>query len=242
MVSVCIATYNGEKFISKQLCSILEQIKEDDEIIVSDDGSVDNTVEIIHSFNDRRIKVIKNIGKHGFKDNFENALKFAHGDYIFLSDQDDVWLPEKYTLLCKILLKYDLVVSNSSITDEDLNILEVSFFDYIHSGPGILKNIIRNTYYGSCMAFRKKILEQAMPFPKSNEIGHDIWLGLVAEITGKVFFYPKSLLLYRRHAKTCTSTDLSFNRSSRSLFIKLYGRYIILFHVLKFIIKNKFVK
>lgn len=240
MNSVCIATYNGEKYIEDQLLSILSQIGKDDEVVVSDDGSTDNTLNIINSISDSRIKLIHNDSKRGFSENFVNALKNASGEYIFLSDQDDVWLPEKYEFVLPLLKKYDLVVTNSSVTDENLNIIEPSFFRYYNSGKGVLKNIVCNTYYGSCMAFRKDILEYALPLPKSKEIGYDVWIGLVAEMIGKVFFFDKPLLLYRRHANTATSTESFLSRSNRTLFQKLKGRIIMLNHVIFFYIKYKF--
>ena len=94
-ISVCIATYNGGAFIKDQIYSILLQLSQNDEIIISDDGSRDSTLNILFSFNDSRIKIYKNGGKHGVVSNFENAIKHATGDYIFLCDQDDVWMPGK---------------------------------------------------------------------------------------------------------------------------------------------------
>ena len=95
MISVCIATYNGEKYIKQQLLSILKQIKVNDEIIISDDHSTDKTFNIIKSFNDTRIKFFLNNKGKGYTRNFENALEKAHGDIIFLSDQDDIWIDNK---------------------------------------------------------------------------------------------------------------------------------------------------
>ena len=89
-ISVCIATFNGEKFIQEQIQSILPQLGEDDEIVVSDDGSTDRTMEILELFKDKRIRLLVNEGKHGFIWNFENALRKAKGDVIFLCDQDDI--------------------------------------------------------------------------------------------------------------------------------------------------------
>ena len=94
-ISVCIATYNGERYIREQLDSILSQLSLDDEVIISDDGSKDSTIEIISSYLDSRIKVFKNNGKHGYVGNFENALNHSSGDFIFLSDQDDIWELQK---------------------------------------------------------------------------------------------------------------------------------------------------
>ena len=89
MISVCMATYNGEKYLREQVGSILTQLGENDELVVSDDGSTDSTIDILKSYNDPRIKIFINTGRHGVNSNFENALRHADGDYIFLSDQDD---------------------------------------------------------------------------------------------------------------------------------------------------------
>ena len=95
MISVCIATYNGERFIREQIDSILRQLSSDDEIIVSDDGSTDDTISIINSIDDKRIRIIEGPRKHSPTHNFECAMKEAKGYYIFLADQDDVWKPNK---------------------------------------------------------------------------------------------------------------------------------------------------
>ena len=86
-ISVCMATYNGEKYIAEQIRSILPQLSEDDEVIVSDDGSSDATLDIVRSFNDPRIRIVQNELEHGYTKNFENALNHANGDIIFISDQ-----------------------------------------------------------------------------------------------------------------------------------------------------------
>ena len=115
MISVCIATYNGEKYILEQILSILPQLKENDEIIVSDDSSTDTTLEIIKNINDKRIQIFKNTGNHGVNSNFDNALKRAHGEYIFLSDQDDVWLPGKVDRCLAELRTADLIMHDATI-------------------------------------------------------------------------------------------------------------------------------
>ena len=90
-VSVCIATYNGAGFIKEQLDSILMQIPATAEVLIGDDGSVDETISIVEGFNDPRIRVIRNSSNLGYVRNFENLIENARGDYIFLSDQDDIW-------------------------------------------------------------------------------------------------------------------------------------------------------
>ncbi len=238
MKSVCVATYNGERYIEAQLRSILAQIEEDDEVVVSDDGSTDSTLEIIGSIGDKRIRVC-HCEAHYFRDNFANALRHAKGELIFLSDQDDVWLPGKYERCVTELETADLVCTNAKETDEELKVYNDNFFSVYHSGKGILKNSLNNTYYGACMAFRRRLLDDALPFPPTHEIGHDVWLGLVAEMTGEVRFIDTPYLLYRRHAGTVTQTNSLLTRSKRPLWRKIWSRVVVLYNVCIFKIKHE---
>ena len=233
MNSVCVATYNGEQYIEQQLRSILEQIKPEDEVIVSDDGSTDKTLKIVDSIGDKRIRV-GHSHTHYFKENFIEAMREAKGELIFLSDQDDVWLPGKYERCVNELQEVDLVCTNSRMTDSELKVIEPNFFSIYHSGPGVFKNAMNNTYYGSCMAFRRSLLDYALPMPPTREIGHDIWLGLVAEMTGKVLFIDTPYLLYRRHEDAKTSTNGLLHRSKRPLWRKVWSRVVVLYYVCKF--------
>ena len=242
MNSICIATYNGEKYIHEQLSSILSQINIDDEVIISDDNSTDNTIQIINSINDPRIKLI-NGGFHNFTFNFENAIKQAKGEYIFLADQDDVWLPNKYTTTLNALKTYDLICSDAIVVDQQLTPIHQSFFKYYNSGKGILKNIIKCSYCGACMAFNKKILNAIQPFPTTSIFGQDLWTGLVAESIGKILFLETPLILYRRHDKSLTTISNNFlTRSKRPLVIKLKSRISIIYHLIKFNIKHHLCK
>jgi glycosyltransferase involved in cell wall biosynthesis len=241
MVSVCIASYNGEKFIREQIVSILIQINVDDEIIISDDSSTDSTIQIIKSIGDPRVRLYINDNSSGRPtENFQNALGKAKGDYIFLADQDDVWLENKYQKVTTLLESNDLVLSNSIVVDQELKELYPSFFELHGSSKGILRNAIKNSYFGSCMAFKKELLNYALPFPPSREIGHDVWLGLVAEIVGKVYFTNEPLILYRRHPSAVTSHGMG--KSKRSILTKLLSRVIMLKYVLNFYIKYKWKK
>ena len=107
MVSVCMATYNGARYLREQIDSILAQLSIDDELIISDDGSTDDTFNIIGGYDDPRIRLLRNRGKHGFSSNFGNALFHAKGEYVFLSDQDDVWIAGKYADVLAKLQQYD---------------------------------------------------------------------------------------------------------------------------------------
>ena len=202
MISVCVATYNGEKFIREQIDSILCQLSSDDEIIVSDDGSTDGTIVIINCIGDKRIRIIEGPRKHSPTFNFENALKEAKGDYIFLADQDDVWKTNKVEVCMKWLQKYDCVVSDAEVTDSNLNPLYPSLYAIMQVRQGHIYNTVwKNGYTGCCMAFRRNILEASLPFPKDIPM-HDIWIGNVAAYKYNVKFIPDKLILFRRHKDT----------------------------------------
>ncbi len=228
-----MATYNGELYIAEQLQSILTQLGEDDEIVISDDGSIDATCEIIEAFHDKRIRLIHSQYSNATL-NFEHALEQVNGDIIFLSDQDDVWLDGKVEKCVEELKNYDLVVTNCRLVNENLETIHSSFFDMYNIGKGLMKNLLYSRYYGSSMAFRRSLLEKAMPFPPTAEIGHDLWLGLVAESVGRVKFIETPFLLYRRHKGTVTQTDYILFRSKRSLKEKLKTRYLIIKYILQF--------
>ena len=166
MISVCIATYNGQRFIERQITSILSQIAEDDEVVVADDGSTDDTLAILRGLNDPRIRIIDGAHRHSPTWNFEKALEQARGEFIFLADQDDVWMPEKVAVTMSYLQKYDCVVSDNVIVDAEGAVIAESFYAVNKTRSGKYYNLlIKNGYLGCCMAFRRCVLESALPFP-----------------------------------------------------------------------------
>lgn len=201
-VSVAMATYNGEKYIKEQIESILENLEEQDELIISDDFSKDNTRNIIKEYEnkDKRIKLIDG-PKKGVKQNFANAINNCNGKYIFLSDQDDIWIKNKVQQVLNAFKEKEctLVIHDAEIVDEKLNILDNSFFEYRNSGKGILKNILKNTYIGCCMAFDAKLKDKILPIPNDIEM-HDQWIGILNEKYGKSYFLNEKLIKYRRHS------------------------------------------
>src|SRR5687768_11846473 len=120
MVSVCMATKNGAKYIREQLDSILAQLDPSDEIVISDDASTDETISLIESYNDNRIRLLKNKSSVGISRNFEISLTVSKGEFIFLADQDDVWTSNKVEVMKKSLDRYDLVVSDCLLVDHSL--------------------------------------------------------------------------------------------------------------------------
>ncbi|MDR6941182.1 glycosyltransferase involved in cell wall biosynthesis [Mucilaginibacter pocheonensis] len=200
-----MATYNGEKYIKQQIESILAQLSDDDEVIISDDSSTDNTIGIIKSFNDKRLKVFVNTHAKGPVGNFATALANASFDFIFLADQDDLWLEGKVKRHMELMQQFELVVSDAIVVTEDGTILFESFFKARNSGKGFFKNLKKNSYLGCCMSFRRSLLNKAFPFPKKLYM-HDWWLGLVAEIEGNICFCEEKFLHYIRHTNNATQT------------------------------------
>lgn len=224
MISVCLATFNGREFLREQLQSILLQLSDDDEVIISDDGSTDDTLGMIEDMADPRLKVVGEQGGLGVIKNFERALNAAAGDIVFLSDQDDLWLDGKVKKSVEALGSSLLVVTDCKVVNKDLELVSKSFFKHRGSGPGLFKNIYRNSYLGCCMAFRRELLDVALPIPPSAAM-HDIWLGSMAELLGEVSFINEPCLLYRRHGSNHSQTA---ETSSNSLFKKIHLRVQLL--------------
>jgi len=219
-ISVCIATYNGENYILDQLHSILPQLGNNDEVIISDDSSTDSTVSIIQSIGDSRITIIESQHRNPVY-NFENALNNASGQYIFLSDQDDLWLENKVERVLNALKKVDVVVTDCKIVDDNLNVLTESYFKFRHSGKGLVKNLFSNKYLGCCMAFDRKILDKALPFPPKLPM-HDIWLGFISELFYNSLFINEPLVLHRRHL---SNTSTVYQKSEASILQKISFRW-----------------
>jgi glycosyltransferase involved in cell wall biosynthesis len=216
--SVCMAAYNGERFIQPQLESILMQLGPRDELVVSDDGSTDGTLGAIRRFADPRVRVFESAHR-GVTLNFGNALARARGRFVLLSDQDDRWLPGKLEESCNALERSRLVVSDCRVIDANGSVLHESYFALMDSGPGALRNFVRNRYLGCCMAFRRELLALALPIPA--RVAHDFWIGMLEELTGKPLFLPRVLLEYRRHGATAS---YAAGKSERSVSTRLATR------------------
>lgn len=225
-VSVAMATYNGERYIKEQIESILINLQKDDELIISDDGSTDNTIKIIEEYIkiDKRIKLLEG-PKKGVKQNFANAIKNTTGKYVFLSDQDDTWKENKVEIVLKYFEKEKctLIVHDAEIVDDEQNIISNSFFRYRKSGNGVIKNIYINTYIGCCMAFDSKIIKDILPIPNNIEM-HDQWIGIINDMKyTKSHFIKDKLIKYRRHTNNASQMKhygLKKMIKNRIIFIK----------------------
>ena len=204
-VTVAMATYNGEKYIKEQIETILNNLDDKDELVISDDGSSDMTIEIINKINDKRIKLLEGPRK-GLKKNFENAIKNTTGDVIFLSDQDDIWMENKVekVLECFNNNNYILIQHDAVVVGENDKVIYESFAEHRKVKTGVIKNLIKNSYHGCCIAFRKELIKEILPIP-DNVYLHDEWIGIVAELNGKTYFLDEKLIKYRRHSENTSS-------------------------------------
>ncbi len=205
-ISVAIAVYNGEKYLAKQLDSILSQLENDDEIVVSYDKSTDNSLALLEEYakNDPRVKVLMNKNK-GVAGNFGNAVKNCKGDYIFICDQDDIWAEDKRKTVVADFEQSgaDMVIHNGvHINGEDAVISE-PFFSMYRIGDSKLKNILKPRYSGCCTAFTADMAKKILPIPQKID-AYDHWIGTVGEFMGKIYYEEKVLLYHRLHGNNVT--------------------------------------
>jgi len=212
-ISVALCTYNGGLYLREQLESILKQTLSPDEVIVCDDFSTDATIKILEEFKRKSfisIKVYYNKENLGVSKNFEKAISLCSGDIIFLSDQDDIWLPNKIEKICKVFetnLKCSYVFSDAYIVDKNLKSLGYTMFQSINFNKFKRKQFYKkkqlnillrgNIVTGGTLAFRSKMKDFIIPVPKIWL--HDAWIAIIGSILGEGCFIEKPLIYYRQH-------------------------------------------
>lgn len=233
MISVCIATYNGEKYIGQQLNSILSQLTDKDEVIISDDNSDDGTISLIKSLNDNRIKIfINDKNNSGYTNNFQNCILKSKGDSILLCDQDDIWFKNKVERTLSALKTNDFVASDALFVDRNLKSLKQTFFS-LRGGwkPFFLSNLYKQKYLGCCLAFNRILLNKILPFPKNSQFAtHDLWISLIGTCYYKSKVLNEPLIYYRRHGNNVSGGGAE---SETSLLFKINYRLYCLYHVFK---------
>ena len=230
-----MATYNGGQFIREQLDSILVCTTCDDEIIISDDGSTDDTVDIVRTYAKRFANITLVPGpKHGPIANFNHVLSQAHGDIVFLSDQDDIWRADKVSHISSVFAKHEcsVVVHNARLVDAFGRATGENLFSLRESRPGLCKNFVRNSYVGCCMAVKADFLSAVLPIPGNVEM-HDWWIGLLSDVLAKSVFIDEELIDYRRH-----SSNVS-HMSHHSLPIMISNRMTLAVEIMKRVIREK---
>lgn len=197
-VSVCMATYNGARYLNQQIESILEQLEDSDELVVVDDASTDESAQIVRSYNDPRVRLVVNDHNVGHVRSFEVGMTFSTGDIVMLSDQDDVWADGRVTCILRALEGGGMIASN---------------FDYLPSaveGPrlgelparsSLVVDLValalgRRPYYGCTMAFTRDFVDLALPFPSGTR-AHDHWLAILG-LTSRRLRHAPEVTVHRR--------------------------------------------
>ena len=238
MISVCIATYNGAPYITEQLTSICSQLSPTDEVIVSDDGSTDGTLDVVRAFGDARIRIVQHDGPRNYTANFENALLHAQGDYIFISDQDDIWLPTKVETVMRCLRDEGcyVVAHDATVTDAHLHATAPSYYNIKgHIFRSLAGNILRFSFLGCCLAVRREVLNRALPFPPDHKLcTHDNWLYLCGAAFGRARVLNEPLILYRRHAG---NTSQGGQNEHKPWTFRIHYRLYLIWHLLVRLLK-----
>lgn len=233
MISIAMATYNGEKFIREQLDSILAQTITDWELIVCDDVSTDSTIAIIEEYakKDSRIQIHKNKVNLGFKRNFEKAIELCQGDYIALCDQDDIWYPNHLEILYNQIGNHSLSIGNSDIVDVNNKYLNkrMSDTDGIYFIPKDTRKLIfreffnANPFQGASMLLQSDFAKRCIPIPEEINY-HDTWISTCACLADSLIYTYESITRYRQHDKNVT---IDSHRGSKIKKWELYKKYIV---------------
>jgi len=203
LVSIAMATYNGEKFIKKQIESILNQTYKNLEIVICDDNSIDNTFKILKEYadKDKRIKLYKNCNNLGFVKNFEKAINLSKGKYIALSDQDDIWVENKIEILLKEIGEYDLIHSDAYLINENAEIIFNSYSKFVNkylNPKDIIELACTPMVTGCTCMFTSELKEKILPICSEIHV-HDIWISFIAFKNGGIKYCDKPLIKYRQH-------------------------------------------
>jgi glycosyltransferase involved in cell wall biosynthesis len=207
-ISVAMATQNSEQYIEQQLDSILENLTEEDEIVISDDWSTDETRQIIEEYQETSNIPIRLIDgpKQGKISNFERALVSCKGEFVFLAEPEHVWAPNKVERVMKAFHDHvQLIMHDAVIYNESMNtVIEESFFDDKNPKAGVFANMTKNHYLGCCMAFRRELLRQVLPIPTTIS-SYEQWIGVISDYyNGKSVLLEEKLMNYR-----CLNTKLT---------------------------------
>lgn len=214
MVDILLATYNGERYISEQIDSILNQDYTEWQLFVRDDESTDKTIEIINKYVEKysdKVKLINDKkGNIGVRVNFGELLKYSKSQYCMFCDQDDVWLPNKISITLDKMKKIEkdseeespiLVHTDLKVVDEKLNIIHDSIWEYMKLDPNrntLNKLLVKATVTGCTMMINSNLRERIYGIP-SNCLMHDYWITLIASSCGKIGILNQSTALYRQH-------------------------------------------
>ena len=231
-ISVVMATYNGEKYLRNQLDSIIPFLLPNDELIVSDDGSTDKTLDILNEYINRYPNIVLVDGPHqGVVKNFEFGLSKSTKDVVLICDQDDIWLPEKIDKMRNVfsanenlyLVLHDMFISNDYKIEN--NIEGVSSFERRRRKHGVFNNWWYSGYFGCCMGLSKSFLKKVLPFTKHVKL-YDQWIGLLGEYYKSSLFINDKLIIHREH-------NNNVSKEKTSVLYKIKARFFLLLSYLE---------
>ncbi|MCF8451563.1 MAG: glycosyltransferase family 2 protein [Pedobacter sp.] len=207
LVSIALCTYNGEAYLREQLDSIVNQSYPTIELIAVDDCSSDNTLNILQEYaaNYPFVQVFENPKNLGYIRNFEKALGLCNGDFIALSDQDDIWDLKKIEKQVKAIGNHLLIYHDSEFVDQNGQSLHRNMSDImnLYRGDQPEAFLFFNCISGHSVLMKKELRDELLPFP--NAYFHDWWMGYVATNLGSIDFINESLVKYRQHQKADTN-------------------------------------
>lgn len=209
-ISIALATYNGDKYISEQLESFSNQDTLPDELVIFDDTSKDNTVNILQQFAKTApfpVHIRSNTSNIGYTKNFERAISSCRGDIILLSDQDDIWLSNKISVILRHFQANSdtqLIVNDAFVVDATLLSKNRTLSSQLNSA-GLAEHEL---HHGCCMSLRKDFAQLILPIPDAI-YSHDSWINTVATRLSVRHFLREPLQLYRRHADSTSSSIIS---------------------------------
>ena len=199
-ISIVMTVYNGQKHLAEQLDSFLNQSYLPHEIIISDDCSTDNTLQLLEKYKNNikiNIKIYKNTKNIGFTKNFEKAISKSSGDIVFLSDQDDIWYHNKIETIIKKFntnQKINLIIHDAHLVNTNLKKTGLTALSQVNSGFSNDDVFIT----GALTAFKRDILKFFLPFPKKL-LGHDGYMHFIARSLGTRMVINNKLQIIRRH-------------------------------------------
>lgn len=212
-IDILLATYNGEKFVSELIESIICQSYKNIRLLICDDCSIDGTYKILEEYRkkDIRIKLFKNTKNIGSNKTFEKLMNSVESDFFMIADQDDIWNFDKVEKSIKKIYEEDsdLVFSDLEVVDENLNLISKSFNDlkgytykiskYLNDGYKL--EILSNVVTGCTILTKKSLINKFLPLPNNNNIIYDYWIALVVSLTGKISYLNEATIKYRQHSR-----------------------------------------
>jgi glycosyltransferase involved in cell wall biosynthesis len=219
LVSVVVATYNGERFLREQLDSLLHQTYPLIEIVIVDDASTDGTIAILDEYTllHEKIRLFKSETNVGYIKNFEKGIASCKGEYVALSDQDDIWLPEKISRLMDEREDYPLIYCDSALINAEGDSLGMKLSDVknLTTFWSPLNYVYGGSVAGHAMLVKKDVIVGALPLPSI--FPHDYWIGFLSTSFGKLKFLDEVLVRYRQHGGNVTGVTAGHVKATKGI-------------------------